>query len=38
VVRGTSNPTVIVAAATSSDWAAQQVALHTAIDAFRTQA
>jgi hypothetical protein len=38
VVRGTSNPTVIVAAATSSDWAAQQAALHTAIDAFRTQA
>jgi hypothetical protein len=38
LVRGTGNPTVIVAAATSSAWASQQAALHTAIDAFRTQA
>jgi hypothetical protein len=38
VVRGTSNPTVIVAAAASSDWSTQLAALHTAIDAFRTQA
>jgi hypothetical protein len=38
LVRGQGHPTVIVAAATSSAWAEQQAALHTAIAAFRTRA
>jgi hypothetical protein len=38
LVRGQGQPTVIVAAATSSAWAGQQAALRQAISAFRTQA
>ena len=38
VVRGRGQPAVIVAAATSSAWAAQRAALQTAIAAFRTRA
>jgi hypothetical protein len=36
LVRGHRHPTVIIAAAASNAWAAQQAALHQAIDAFRT--
>jgi hypothetical protein len=38
VVRGAGQPTVIVAAAATSTWAAQQATLHQAIDAFATHA